>query len=127
MPPQFFENLSAILLPFHSSKNAKNIQKLMFQLWEPLIWRYLKVANSQVRQNATQILGDAFPLEDPEETLENRAQTQEMQIAIFLQLLKDSVPDVRVQAVNSVCLILTRFWILFSPAQIQGTFYFIML
>ena len=43
---------------------------MLQSLWEPLLWRYLKVANSDVRCNATQILSEAFPLEDPEAELE---------------------------------------------------------
>ena len=43
---------------------------MLQSLWEPLLWRYLKVANSDVRCNATQILSEAFPLEDPDAELE---------------------------------------------------------
>ena len=45
---------------------------MLQSLWEPLLWRYLKVANSDVRCNATQILSEAFPLEDPDAELEVR-------------------------------------------------------
>ena len=67
---KIFEPLLGILMPFHSSKNNKKVQKMLQSLWEPLLWRYLKVANSDVRCNATQILSEAFPLEDPDAELE---------------------------------------------------------
>ena len=69
---KIFEPLLGVLMPFHSSKNNKKVQKMLQSLWEPLLWRYLKVANSDVRCNATQILSEAFPLEDPEAELEVR-------------------------------------------------------
>lgn len=80
---KIFEPLLAILLPFHSLKNNTKVQQLLQNLWEPLLWRYLKVANSDVRCNATQILSDAFPLENPEDELEVRAAAQEQQIKVF--------------------------------------------
>ena len=67
---KIFEPLLGVLMPFHSSKNNKKAQKMLQSLWEPLLWRYLKVANSDVRCNATQILSEAFPLEDPDAELE---------------------------------------------------------
>ena len=88
-------------------------------MWEPLLWRYLKVANSDVRCNATQIFSDAFPLEDPDAELEVRAAEQEQQIKIFQNLLQDEVAEVRVAAINAVSIILSRFWILISPEDLK--------
>ena len=117
---KIFEPLLALLNSFHINKKNKNVQALMQKLWEPLLWRYLKVANADVRSNAVRILTEAFPLEDPNAELEVRAAAQESQVQILLELLKDDVPEVRVQAVQGATLILSRFWIIFSATDIQS-------
>ncbi len=81
---KLFEPLLAFLLPFHSSKANKKVQEMVHRLWQPLLWRYLKVANAEVRCNAVQILSDAFPLEEPEAELEVRAAALEAQVQCFL-------------------------------------------
>merc|ERR1719282_45785 len=116
---KIFEPLLALLNAFHLNKKNKNIQSLVHRLWEPLLWRYLKVANADVRSNAVQILTEAFPLEDPNAELEVRAAAQESQVQILLELLKDDVPEVRVQAVQGSALVLSRFWIIFSATDLQ--------
>ena len=116
---KIFEPLLGILVPFHSSKNNKKVQKMLQRLWEPLLWRYLKVANSDVRCNAAQIFSEAFPLEDPDAELEVRGANQEQQIKLFQNLLQDEVCEVRVVAINAVTLVLSRFWILLSAADLQ--------
>ena len=88
---RIFEPLLNILSPFHAAKNKRDVQKLVQKLWEPLLWRYLKVANGEVRCNATKILCEVFPLENPDEELENRAACQEQQLKIFQDLLQDEV------------------------------------
>ena len=62
---------------------------MLQSLWEPLLWRYLKVANSDVRCNATQILSEAFPLEDPDAELEVQNQSQTKTKSVKLQQLLD--------------------------------------
>ena len=37
---------------------------MLLRLWEPILWRALKVANPLVRAQATNMLADAFPLTD---------------------------------------------------------------
>ena len=117
---KIFEPLLALLNAFHLNKKNKNIQALVHRLWEPLLWRYLKVANADVRSNAVQILTEAFPLEDPNAELEVRAAAQESQVQILLELLKDDVPEVRVQAVQGSGLVLSRFWIIFAATDLQS-------
>ena len=117
---KIFEPLLALLNAFHINKKNKDVQSLVHRLWEPLLWRYLKVANADVRGNAVQILAEAFPLEDPNSELEVRAAAQESQVQILLELLKDDVPEVRVQAIQAVTLVLSRFWIIFSATDIQS-------
>ena len=77
---KLFEPLMTILSHFHLAKNNRKVQITVQKLWEPLLWRHLKVANSDVRINATQILTEAFPIENPDNELEIRAASQEMQV-----------------------------------------------
>ena len=116
---KLFEPLLTVLSHFHMAKNNRKVQSMVHKLWEPLLWRYLKVANSDVRVNATQILSEAFPIENPNDELEVRASGQEMQIRSFHNLLRDEVPDVRVVAVQGVCSILSRFWVIFETTDLQ--------
>ena len=77
---KLFDPLMTILSHFHLAKNNRKIQTMVQKLWEPLLWRYLKVANGHVRMHATQILAEAFPIENPNDELEIRANAQEVQV-----------------------------------------------
>ena len=102
---KLFDPLMTILSHFHLAKNNRKVQTMVQKLWEPLLWRYLKVANSDVRMHATQILAEAFPIENPDDELEIRANAQEVQVrntiilnhlhrgfvAHFLDLISDSI------------------------------------
>ena len=83
---KLFEPLLALLGPFHKAKNAKRIQATVARLWEPLLWRHLKVANSDVRINAVQILTEAFPVENPEAELQIKAERQEVQVCMATKI-----------------------------------------
>jgi condensin-2 complex subunit G2 len=116
---KIFEPLLVLLGSFHHAKNNKKAQSMVQRLWEPLLWRHLKVANSEVRGNAVQILTEAFPLEDPEAELEVRASSQEAQVKGFHELLKDECPEVRVLAIQGVASILSKYWLIFSSTELK--------
>lgn len=42
------------------------MDEMLFRLYSPILWRSLRAANADVRANATAVLLDAFPLQDPE-------------------------------------------------------------
>lgn len=48
----------------------KSVQKMLYNLYRPFLWRSLKVANPNVRANATTLMLDVFPLYDPDFTRE---------------------------------------------------------
>jgi hypothetical protein len=50
------------------------LKALLERLWQPILWRNLKVANSHVRCNATRFFLSAFPIENPNEELEIRGE-----------------------------------------------------
>lgn len=43
---------------------------MILRLYNPFLWRALKVANPHVRANAASLLFDAFPLQEPSSTRE---------------------------------------------------------
>ncbi|KAL6498199.1 hypothetical protein OROGR_028596 [Orobanche gracilis] len=116
---------------FVNQRTTQGVEKLIFCLVDPVIFRSLqskesifrqcflvllglswswKVANSNVRQNALHLLLDLFPLEDPDATKEAKDTLLEKQFFLLEKLLLDECPDVRVVAVEGSCRILHMFW-----------------
>ena len=54
----------------HQQKNQKGVSEMILRLYNPFLWRALKVANPHVRANAASLLFDAFPLQEPNSTRE---------------------------------------------------------
>ncbi|GFP90284.1 condensin-2 complex subunit g2 [Phtheirospermum japonicum] len=103
-------SIRRILLGFVNQRTTEGVEKLIFNLAEPVIFRSLQVANSNVRQNALHLLLDLFPLEDPDATKEAKDTLLEKQFFLVEKLLLDECPDVRVVAVEGSCRILHMFW-----------------
>ncbi len=116
---RIFEPLLSVLAPFHQAKNSKRAQSMTSRMWEPLLWRHLKCANSHVRTNAAQILFEAFPIENPDFELEIRAAHQEAQVKAMLNLLADGDVEVRSVAVEGVGKVLAKYWLIFSSTEIK--------
>ena len=55
----------------HSQKKQRGVDEMLLRLYEPILWRSLKVANAQVRANSAAILVDVFPLQDPDANMED--------------------------------------------------------
>jgi hypothetical protein len=51
-------------------------QEMLHRLWEPILWRHLRAANENVRSNAAEFLLFGFPIENPNEEIEIRAEKQ---------------------------------------------------
>ncbi|KAI9165606.1 hypothetical protein LWI28_017258 [Acer negundo] len=99
-----------VLGGFISQRTIDGVEKLLFKLAEPVIFRSLQVANSNVRHNSLHLLLDLFPLEDPDSTKEVKDTLLDKQFFLFEKLLMDDCPDVRVVAVEGCCRILHLFW-----------------
>ncbi|KAL3526878.1 hypothetical protein ACH5RR_011534 [Cinchona calisaya] len=95
---------------FIVQRTTDGVEKLLYRLAEPVIFRSLQVANSNVRQNALHLLLDLFPLEDPDATKEVEDALLHRQFFLLDKLLMDECPDVRVVAVEGGCRILNLFW-----------------
>ncbi|CAM6022437.1 unnamed protein product [Sphagnum balticum] len=99
-----------VLDGFVSKRTEKGVEAMLFRLHEPLLFRALQVANSNVRQNALLLLVDVFPLQDPDACKEEKEAMLEKQFNLFEKLLLDVSPEVRSVAVEGVCRILRLFW-----------------
>ncbi|CAK9137904.1 unnamed protein product [Ilex paraguariensis] len=106
----FAASIRRVLGGFITHRTTDGIEKLLFRLAEPVIFRSLQVANSNVRQNALHLLLDLFPLEDPDATKEVKDILLEKQFFLVERLHTDECPDIRVAAVEGSCRILHMFW-----------------
>ena len=77
-----FGPCKAILESFHSAKNDRQLQAMVCRLWRPVLWRHFKVANGVARRNAAEILFDAFPVENPDDPIEERDLAREEQLKV---------------------------------------------
>ncbi|KAB1214898.1 Condensin-2 complex subunit G2 [Morella rubra] len=114
----FAASIRRVLGGFISQRTTEGVEKLLFSLAEPVIFRSLQVANSNVRQNALHVLLDMFPLEDPDSTKEAKDTLLDKQFFLLERLLMDDCPDVRLVAVEGCCRILHLFWEIIPSASI---------
>ncbi|CAM8884565.1 unnamed protein product [Rhodiola kirilowii] len=103
-------SLRRILGGFINQRTYEGVEKLLYRLAEPIIFRSLQVANSNVRLNALHLFFDLFPLEDPDSTKDVKDMLLNKQFFLMEKLLKDDCPDIRVVAVEGSCRILHLFW-----------------
>jgi condensin-2 complex subunit G2 len=105
-----FQPCRSLLEKFHSAKNDHSCQAALCRLWEPLLWRHLTVANALVRRSSAEMLFDAFPVENPDAHIHEKASSHDAQYKIMLELLADPDVEVRVTAVHGVARIIIVFW-----------------
>ncbi|KFK40951.1 hypothetical protein AALP_AA2G065700 [Arabis alpina] len=106
----FSASLRRVLAGFISQRTTLGVEKLLFGLSEPMIFRSLQVANSNVRLNALHLLLDLFPMEDPEATKEAKDTLLDKQFYLLEKLLNDECPDVRSVAVEGLCRVFYLYW-----------------
>ncbi|XP_071503358.1 condensin-2 complex subunit G2-like [Diadema antillarum] len=113
--------LRQLLSYFTKQKRQQGVDKMLLDLYEPILWRAFNVANAAVRANAAALLIDAFPLQDPTASKEDTDSLLQKQIDILQGFLDDPCPVVRVTGIQGVCRILGVFWELI-PAHVLTTF-----
>ncbi|CAL4917925.1 unnamed protein product [Urochloa decumbens] len=99
-----------ILWAFVEQRAVAGVEKLVFRLAEPVLFRSLQVANSNVRHNALHLLLDLFPLEDPDVTKDINDPLIEKQFFLIDKLIMDDCPEIRTVAVEGICRILNQYW-----------------
>ncbi|KAM9333341.1 condensin-2 complex subunit G2 isoform 1-T2 [Pholidichthys leucotaenia] len=107
-----------ILSYFHSRKSFHSVEKMLYNLYRPILWKALNVPNFEVRANATLLFTDAFPVRDPDQSNENIDENIQKQLDTAMGLLDDPHPTVRSNATLGVCKILSRCWELLPPLVI---------
>ena len=116
---KIFTPIRHILTILHHAKNDRQAQAMLSRLYEPILWRHLKVANSQARANAAQLFYDAFPVEDPNVHVEERSIQQRAQVQMMCELLKDESPEVRVISIAGASLLIAKYWLILSSTDLN--------
>ncbi|KAK2372533.1 hypothetical protein P8452_45825 [Trifolium repens] len=106
----FASHIRTVLGAFINQRTVDGVEKLLYRLAEPVIFRSLQAANSNVRQNALHLLLDIFPLEDPDATKEDKDTLLGKQFFLLERLLVDDCPEVRTIAIEGSCRVLHLFW-----------------
>ena len=117
---KIFTPIRHILQVMHHVKNDRQAQAMLSKLYEPILWRHLKVANSHVRENAAQLFFDAFPVEDPNVQVEERSMQQGEQVQKMCELLKDESPQVRIISVQGASLLIAKYWQILSSSDLNS-------
>ncbi|XP_075903723.1 condensin-2 complex subunit G2 isoform X3 [Nelusetta ayraudi] len=107
-----------ILYYFHSKKGCDPVEKMLNDLYKPILWKSLSVPNFEVRANAAHLLTEAFPLHDPAHSPQAVEAAIQKQLDMAMTLLDDPDPTVRCIATLGVCKILTKCWELLPPVVI---------
>lgn len=118
--PALASSLRRVLAGLHCQKHQPGVDALLLELYEPILFRRLNAANPAVRRNALEILFDAFPLRDPEESNEATDARLTDQFAAMSAALKDDVPAVRAVAIAGVTNVLGAYWELIPGAVTAG-------
>ncbi|XP_013379950.1 condensin-2 complex subunit G2-like [Lingula anatina] len=113
-------SLRKVLEYFHQQKKQKGVDEMLLRLYEPILWRSLKVANGNVRANAAALMIDAFPLQNPEDNVEEIDRLMQKQFDMLQTLLEDPCPVVRATTIHGVCRICCTFWELIPSQTIAG-------
>ncbi|KAG1656540.1 Condensin-2 complex subunit G2 [Nymphon striatum] len=113
-------NLQTLLGSIHKENTNVQVSKLLYELYEPILWRALKVSNAHVRCNAAALFFDAFPLEDPEANNENSDVLFQKQLKIVENLLDDECPIVRNTSIYGTFSVLYKHWELLPATYIKS-------
>ncbi|KAM9337176.1 condensin-2 complex subunit G2 [Symphorus nematophorus] len=103
---------------FHSRKGCHKVDKMLYNLYKPILWKALSAPNFEVRANATLLFGEAFPVHDPDQSNKNTDEAVQKQLDTAMGLLVDPHPTVRSNAILGVCKILAKCWELLPPTII---------
>uniref|UniRef100_A0A3B3ZF27 Uncharacterized protein n=1 Tax=Periophthalmus magnuspinnatus TaxID=409849 RepID=A0A3B3ZF27_9GOBI len=62
-----YSKVRQIVSYFHLRKGCHEVDKMLYTLYKPILWKALNAPNSEVRANATLIFTEAFPIHDPDD------------------------------------------------------------
>ncbi|KAK1885513.1 Condensin-2 complex subunit G2 [Dissostichus eleginoides] len=114
----FLHRSSPIVSYFHSKKGCEKVDKMLSNLYKPILWKALTATNFEVRANATLLFTEAFPVLDMENSNKSKDEAIQKQLDTVMVLLDDPHPTVRSNAILGVCKILAKYWELLPAAII---------
>ncbi|SCP05800.1 conserved Plasmodium protein, unknown function [Plasmodium ovale] len=100
----------SLLSIFHTNKGDTNINRLIFKIYDPLIWRNLMSPNWKIRFNATCIFQHIFPVVDPCVKSVNYLQEMEKAYSALFELSEDGNACVLQAAAKCICYVLNELW-----------------
>jgi len=103
-------HVARVLSYFQRHESSQPTKNMLSRLYEPVLFRYLKVANENVRLNACELFTSNYPLEDMDASVGERENSLFMQHNFIMRLLRDVQPSVRCKAVRDVCRLLADYW-----------------
>uniref|UniRef100_A0A3Q3EGH3 Non-SMC condensin II complex, subunit G2 n=1 Tax=Labrus bergylta TaxID=56723 RepID=A0A3Q3EGH3_9LABR len=77
--PVFDKVRQVIVNYFHKKKSCPRVEKMLYHLYKPVLWRALS-PNFEVRANAALLFAEAFPLHNPEQNCSNMDETIQKQL-----------------------------------------------
>ncbi|KAG7258258.1 hypothetical protein CRUP_020610 [Coryphaenoides rupestris] len=104
---------------FHKRKGCQHVDRMLFELYKPILWRALSAPNHEVRANATLLFTEAFAVHDPAQSSQSIDATIQGQLDTLMGLLDDPHPLVRSSATLGVCRILGSCWELLPPTVVS--------
>ncbi|CAJ1082067.1 condensin-2 complex subunit G2 isoform X1 [Xyrichtys novacula] len=113
-----FTKVRKIVSYFNTKGGCHKVDKMLYTLYKPILWKALSAPNFEVRANATLLFTEAFPVHNPEQDSKNIEETIQKQLDTLMGLLDDPHPTVRSNATLGVCKILAKCWELLPPVII---------
>ncbi|XP_060579913.1 condensin-2 complex subunit G2-like [Ruditapes philippinarum] len=108
--PALAPALKKVLSYIHGQKKQRDVDDLLFRLYEPIIWRSLTAANSQVRANSAALFCEIFPLQSPELSVKESDDLIQKQFEQFQKMLEDPFPNIRSLSVLGVFRVMEKYW-----------------
>ncbi|GIY12717.1 condensin-2 complex subunit G2 [Caerostris extrusa] len=112
----------SLLWPFHSLRKDKDVAKLLYSLFHPILFRFVTNPDGIIRANTTQLFLDIFPLEDPDEGIVVTDKELNDQMLLIRDLLIDGFPIVRSVTIIGLCISMSINWEVFSEDMLKTYF-----
>jgi len=112
--------LRIFLEPLYLNKKTPDIDRLLYQLYNPIIWRAASAPNSLVRKRACSAFSLIHPLHYPMLGKVHLKEMQQKSLSILRGLLCDNDAGVRVAACDATIRILALYWNASSSADIRS-------
>eukprot|EP00929_Paragymnodinium_shiwhaense_P071054 TRINITY_DN3609_c0_g2_i2.p1 TRINITY_DN3609_c0_g2~~TRINITY_DN3609_c0_g2_i2.p1 ORF type:complete len:877 (-),score=137.79 TRINITY_DN3609_c0_g2_i2:1078-3708(-) len=112
------EKARLVLEEVHRHHHEDAVNDMLCRIYGPILFRSMKVANCQVRENAVKVLQYVFPLIKSALAVADKEQELVKQLRLLRDALDDSNDLVRCAAVRASCLTLKNYWNMLPPGEI---------